>query len=334
MGDLMINIDANKMLEIVNKNSDYTKIAEYIMEKYNNVFNLEQSKKIAKYLIMEKNYTKEDILDGKADDYLQKRAQAKLIELKSVRQKDEEGVEIPLKSQKHNTTKDEIKRFIILITGLASIVAVLGIKNYEFEEEKMKKETSINLGFLASDADSNIYDSEGNIVYQSILENKDPMTGEFLLLEQSLANNIIDVCIKDPSLFDIAIYDTYYNIQFNRIDRLSETWNYLQNYMANDEAFFDLLSTKLNGSFLNYILNILEASGEIKIGSSDYEKYKNAIEEYQSVNKFEKLSRSSMSSLKQMMDKYHDIGNNLYKENNKKIKNLVEEQKDEFGGRK
>ena len=68
----MINIDADKMLDIVNKNSDYTKVAEYILGKSDYAFSLEQAKKIAKYLIMEKKYTKEDLLQGKADDYIQK----------------------------------------------------------------------------------------------------------------------------------------------------------------------------------------------------------------------------------------------------------------------
>ncbi len=321
------------MLDIVNKNSDYTKVAEYILGKSDYTFSLEQAKNIAKYLIMEQKYTKEDLLQGKADDYIQKRAQAKLVELKSVRQKDEERAEVPLKSFKHSISKDEIKRFIILITGLAATVTILGIKNYEFEEEKMKSETSANLGYLASEVGSDIYDSKSNIVYQSALENKDPNTNEFISQSESLANNIIDVCIKDPSLFDITIFDTYYNIQFNRIDKLSETWGYLQKYMANDEAFFELLNTKLNSSFLNYILNMLETSGEIKIGSTDYENYRSAIEEYQKANKYEKLTGEAKVTLREMMDKYHNLGNNLYKENNKKIKNLVEEQKDGFGGR-
>lgn len=325
--------DEKKMFEIINQNSDYRKIAEYILEKFGKKFSYEEARKIAKYLILEKKFTKEEILQGNADEYLKKRAHIKLIMFKSVRQKDEQIVEIPLRTNKHFIKKEEILRLIILIAGLASTVMILGVKSNDYKNAKMREETSINIGLLASEVGSDSYNKERNIVIQSALENKDPETGMRISPSESLANNIIDVCIKDPSLFDVTIYDAYYNIDYNRVDRLSNTWGYLQNYMAKDEAFTEIRNNKLRNTFLHYILDMLVANGKINVKSKDCQNYLDAINEYQKVLKYEDLSKENKVVLKEMMDKYHDLGNNLYKKNSDTIESLVEEQAQEFGGR-
>ena len=60
---------------MVNENSEYYRIARYIMDKhedYENWFTLEEAKKVAKYLILEKNFQNVDILNGKADNEINK----------------------------------------------------------------------------------------------------------------------------------------------------------------------------------------------------------------------------------------------------------------------
>ena len=68
----MANNKTNILFEKINFNSDCRHVAEYIINKFP-VFDLEKAMKLAKYLMLEKNYSKIAILNGEADKFLVKR---------------------------------------------------------------------------------------------------------------------------------------------------------------------------------------------------------------------------------------------------------------------
>ncbi len=315
----------------INLNSDIRQIAEYILTKYKDITS-DVAIEVAKYLILEKKYFKEDILQGKADDDLAKRLHTKIIELNSVRKEEEKDLEIPLKTFKRKTKKEEIKRLAILIAGLAATVMILGVKYNEYNDERIKEETTINLGLLASEVGSDDYLNKRNIVIQSAINPQD-REGNTIPRFVALADDIISICIKDPSLFDITVYDTYYHINQDRLDNFNTTWDTLKNYFTNDEAFNVIYSNKINKSFLNYVLDMLVANDKVKYLDSEYQKYMSVVIEYQNVQKFEELSKPSKVILLDMMNKYQELGQNFYRDNNENIEYLVTEQTKEAESR-
>ena len=325
-------LSEKEIFDKINLQSDCRKIAEeYICKYYGDLYTLDEAMKIAKYLMLElpKNpnaSTKDFILNGYYDDIIINRGKMIVARSKSIKNDTEDIIEIKLKTKKELISKDKLKRLIAGLVATVSIASVFALRfNNNYEE--LKEATTIKLGQLASDD----YVNKTTILAQNSMPTYDAL-GNYISLSEGVASDILNVCIKDPTLFDVTIYDTYYSISSNRLDNFNNIWYTLKTYMANDEAFSPLYAKIANQSFLGYVLEMLTKRGDVIHYMPEYQKCANIVDEYAKVGSYDALSKESHVVLREMMDKYEELGKELYKTNKKTINNLVEEEK-ELGGR-
>ena len=231
-----------------------------------------------------------------------------------------------MKTKKGLISKDKLKIFIIAFVTTATIASAFALR-FNNSYEKLKENSTIKIGQLASD---DYLNDNANIINQNLhsFDNQ----GNYIPLHEGVASDIINVCIKDLSLFDVTIYNTYYNISRNRLDDFTQIWNTMKNYMANDDAFSPIYAKISNQSFLEYVLDMLTRKGDIIHFMPEYQKSIEAINEYNQVQSLEKVSKESRGILVKMMGKYEELGKELYKANKNTINDLVKEEK-KLGGR-
>ena len=327
-----MSLSDKKMLDIVNLNSECRKIAEdYICKYYGNIYNIDEAMKIAKYMMLElpkqpNMSTKEFILNGYYDDIIINRGKLIVARSKSVKNDNEKIIEIKLKTKKELISKDKLKRIIVGLLATVSIASVFALR-FNDNYDELKEATTIKLGQLASDN----YNDKTTILAQNSMPTYDA-EGNYISLAEGIASDIINVCVKDSSLFDITIYDTYYSISNKRLDTFTNIWNNIKNYMANDEAFLPIYAKIANQTFLDYVLQTLSTNRNIIHYFPEYQKFINVVNEYNKVGNYDELSRESKSILQDMMDKYQELGRKLYKSNKSTINNLIEDER-ELGGR-
>lgn len=308
-----MTISENKtdaLFKEINFNSDCRAIAQYIVQKFAN-YDIEKAKKTALNLMKNQKYSKEAILNGEADEIIAKMAYIQLIEDNSVRKKDEQILEIKLKSKKESISGIDMKNLIAIILGLSITVTALGIAYNNKMNEALMSNVGHKIEMLTSDV--------------SLPDNR-------YSFNELSANKIISLCINDPNLFDVAIYNAYYNNATNRINNITKVWDFLQNKLANDDAFSPIYAKMANKTFLDYVLNMLIETGKVEISSKEYEKYVEVIKDYNNNLSFEKVDRTRRRDLVEMMEKYKELGLSLYKSSKNKINEIVETQS--TGGRK
>ena len=105
----------------------------------------------------------------------------------------------------------------------------------------------------------------------------------------------------------------------------------MQTRLSNDDSFEPIYSKISNKSFLSYVLNILMINNKVEQNSKEYQKYVELISEFAKNPTYDAISKENRVVLKEMLQKYQDLGLALYKESNKTIVNAVNE---EIGGRK
>ena len=231
------------LLDKVNFNSDCRIVAEYIINKYTN-FDLEKVMKIAKYLMREKKYTKEDILTGKADEYLAKSSIMQTIANNSVRQKNENVSELKLRTKKEKLSRKELQALLKILGALVLIASAIGITYQNHMNDYFMEDVSDKIEILASE-----------------MPVADDMNYSY---NELAAEKIINMCIENPDLFDVLVHDTYYKINDgHRLDSFTEIWNILQTRLANDESFEPIYSKIANRTFLSYVLNTLMINGKV-----------------------------------------------------------------------
>ncbi len=300
----------NNLFEKINFNSDCRNVAEYILNKFP-VFDLERAMKLAKYLILEKNYSKMAILTGEADEFLAKRSDMQLIINNSVQSPNEKANEVKLRTKKEKVSKKDIQAFAGIMATLILATSILGIAYTDRMNEALVKSTSQKIDVLASEVP----------IKNDMIYNRSELT----------ADRIINICIDNPELFDVLIYDSYYKLNTHRLDSFNEIWNILQTRLSNDDSFEPIYSKISNKSFLSYVLNILMINNKVEQNSKEYQKYVELISEFAKNPTYDAISKENRVVLKEMLQKYQDLGLALYKESNKTIVNAVNE---EMGGRK
>ncbi len=307
----MANNKTDTLFEKINFNSDCRNVAEYIVKKFAD-FDLEKAMQIAKYLMIEEKYSREAILNGEADKFLEKRSKIQQIVNNSVRQENENIIEVKLRTKKEKISKKDVQKLAGIMATLILITSVLGVTYTDRMNEALVRNTSQKIDVLASEV----------VVKDEIAYNYNELT----------ADRIINLCIDNPNLFDVLIYDSYYKINNgHRLDTFTEIWNILQNRLSNDESFEPIYSKISNKTFLSYVLNILMINGKIEQNSKEYQKCIGLISEFALKPSYEDISKENRVVLKEMLQKYQDLGLMLYKESNKTIMNEVNE---EMGGRK
>lgn len=315
-------LSEKEMFDRVNFNSDCCMVAEYICKYYGKMYSLEDAMLIAKYLMLEKKFTKESILNGYADtDFIIPRGKLIVAREKSVRDANEKIIEVKLKTKKGLIDKKILIGIIAAFTIAAGCCTMFALR-FNNSDEKLERATTVKLGQLASDN----YEEISTIIGQNGPLNRDEQ-GNFIPTNEGIASDIVNVCAKDPMLFDVTIFNTYYNISSNRLDTFNEIWNTMLSYMANDPAFSQIYAKIGNQPFLGYVLNMLATRGSVLNFKPEYQKYANVINAYSLVQSYEELSKEDKTTIQEMMNKYYELGQDLYKSSKKTINNLVEEGK-------
>ncbi len=301
----MANNKMDILLDKVNFNSDCRIVAEYIINKYTN-FDLEKVMKIAKYLMREKKYTKEDILTGKADEYLAKSSIMQTIANNSVRQKNENVSELKLRTKKEKLSRKELQALLKILGALVLIASAIGITYQNHMNDYFMEDVSDKIEILASE-----------------MPVADDMNYSY---NELAAEKIINMCIENPDLFDVLVHDTYYKINDgHRLDSFTEIWNILQTRLANDESFEPIYSKIANRTFLSYVLNTLMINGKVDQNSKEYQKYIELISEFAKNPTYDAISKENGIVLKEMLKEYEELGLKLYKDSNKTITQEVKE---------
>lgn len=305
----MANNKENILFEKINFNNDCRYVAEYIIKRFP-VFDLEKAMKLAKYLMLEKNYSKMAILNGKADEFLVKRSGLQSVINNSV-QSPNEISEVKLRTKKIKISRKDMQTLAGIMATLILTTSALGITYIDRMNDALVKNASEKIDVLASEVP----------IKDEIAYNYNELT----------ADRIINMCIVNPDLFDVLIYDNYYKINTHRLDSFNEIWNILQTRISNDNSFESIYLKISNKSFLSYVLNLLMINGKVEQNSKDYQKYVELINEFTKNPTYDAISKENKVVLKDMLQKYEDLGLTLYKESSRTITKAMNE---EMGGRK
>lgn len=312
--------ETDLLIKMVNQNSDLVQIAEYIMSEFPNVFEFAEAKKLAENLIG-KEYTKEDILNGFANRYISKIIMLKRITESNVQKENEPKSKIEFRIIKKSIDKKFVAA-ALLATLVISSVAYIG---HGFDKENEDVVISEYLGMLASPIGSDDYIHKRNIVNQNSYGLGYGDSRVVAYDNYKIAQDIIDVCVKDPSLMDLCIYRTYFDMKYNRLENMDEVLRCLKMFTKDDESL-NFVATNLEGfdTFLEYMLDYIKIDKDSKEYSEFVEvinAYKNAKGE--SGSAFNALDSKEKKIIEKLVNYYQNCKNTLYSEHKATLENLV-----------
>lgn len=321
-------LDDDYIIKMVNENSDYYKIAEYIINKFNLNIEIYEGKEIAKYLIKNLRYTKKDILEGKADIRIKNILNLNKLKSNSVASKNEKVQDIPLK-----TTKIKINRKKVT-TALLSVVAMTMVFNFAVKPAygNMKHQSEIrqSIGMMAASPGTDAYEHKQSIVAQNTYS-----TGSFdnrgfpiyAYHNDGIAEDIIKVCTQDAELFDLCIYNVYFDMAYNKLSNMDDVIKYLKMYTKNDESLTFIYEKVGNCEvFLDYLVN----RGFISPNDKNYYDVLSDIENYKTLMStrdvpFNGLSAKSQDRIEELISEFKENGENLYNEYKNNINQVGDE---------
>lgn len=315
----MLDDNMDKALEMVNNNNGYYKIGEYIISRFNVNMNINMAKEFGKRLILQYGYKKEQILNGEADEIIE-------FELDSKINKSKEIINIPLKTTKTRNTKK------VVVGAIASLLAVTTIYSFgikpAYNEMKENDEIKKSIGMMAAEVGSEDYENKRNIVSQNTykvgLDDRHyPIVAYH---NDGIAKDIIQVCTKEPELFELCMYNVYFDMNYNRLKNMDEVVRYLKNYTEKDESLA-FIQNKLSNC--NVFLDYLITNGFANPNAKDYYQLLESIKEYKNLSSFSALSEESQKRIEDLIDEYEKNKDNLYDN----YKNNLEQDEVNYGTR-
>lgn len=186
-----------------------------IKQKFESDLPLEDIQKILQDLNNE--YSIIDLTDGKADDKIVEMIYARESYYRSIKY-EEENKRIALNVKKEKMFRQAIAVILAAATAIGgAALAIKGI-NHEMEKKEDARNASLNIGILAS---ATIDDQDKTIVEQcyKILGYKNNVSAEAYDLDM-MAEKVLKVCEKNPELFDLALANIYFELEFARLDHM------------------------------------------------------------------------------------------------------------------
>lgn len=342
----MDNQITNDMIRLVNENADMYRIAEYIISKYDGI-DINDAREFAKYLTRTLEFTKSEIITGKADKTIFNWVKGKTLVKNSVLQKGEKRTETQLKTKKENIQPTNFKKRIVLFLATTAVIVyilvniVTGVVTYVTDvSENYKLETSVSqsIGMLASQVGNDAYEYKMNIVAQNTYH----VPGQFdasgnpviAYYNDKIAEDIIKVCSYDSSLFEICMQNTYFNMEQNRLRNMDKVLEWLQ-INTKDEESLSYIYDQIRDCdvFLEYLLG----QGFISPNDEDYHLILEDIEQYKALcgdvrSPFSALPKESQKRLQKLIDEYKKNTEITYPEFVGKLEQLVEDGR-KGGGR-
>ncbi len=325
--------DKSVMKMVNDNNTNYT-VAVYIMEKNPNVFNLEEARGVANYLMKELGFSSKAILDGAAQADIFRQVILKNIRNSSVLKESEEKVKILLKTIKKKVNSSDIEKIIVKVIAVAAACVIVHAAKPLVTENWLDWENvndvSSNIGTIVADMDNSDLQNK-NLVVQNTYQVGFDEDGRPLVAYNSegIAQDILKVCSKDETLLDICLYDVYFNMNYNRLANMDEVIRNIKNYIGNDGNFNSISSSLQNVDvFLDYLLKI----GVVQSNDADYFEVVNAVEAYKRNGSFESLSEKEQKVIQDFIKKYQSSKKEIYETSAAKINDLVS-QAETLGGR-
>lgn len=316
-------------MKLVNENSNIVQIAEYIFEFSGKYLEFEEAKKIAKYLINEENFKKNEILEGLANTKILSIMQYKRMKTKSIQSKEQTESKVPLKTVKKKINPKVIVVGLMVVLNISSLAYLKqSINSYreDFEVSKM-----ISMATTGSDDNSSLvsknsyglnYGDERAVAYDNA----------------GIASDILKVCLQDPELLDLVLFRTYFDMSYNRLSNMDEVIGSLAFYAKDDDNLQFITDSLGNcSSFLDYVFK----KGYIAPNDSDYYLYQNAVNEYNNTMSdfkfpYNNLSKETKNLIDKLLSEYRKSKDNLYSEYKDNLDNIAGSFQDGFseGGRK
>ncbi len=325
----MINLDTTDVIKMVNENSDLVRIAEYIGEYVKDVFEFTEAKEVATYLVKNLGYTKEEILNGKANKYIVAMARYKMVSAKSVEKEpnSKEKAKVPLKTKKKKISKKVIATALASLIGVSFVIGGIKYGVDSISEYKEDTEIANMIGMLAQDEGE-----AGNIISQNTYGFYSGSKRTTAYKVDKIAEDIIDICIQNPDLLDITLYRTYFDMNYNRLDNMDDVIRWLKIYASNDESL-NFINDKLKDTtvFLEYVLNCTISSDD-----KDYKEYQDAIVIYKALKEnndyvYDNLPKDTKKSITKLINKFENKRDSLYTEYKDDLETLLGS---DDGGRK
>lgn len=328
--------------KLVDDNISYNEISKYIAKKSNLIiaeltkegkldglvsinYDITLIKEYVKRLVFEYKFSKDQILRGEADNVIALFVRTQVLKNNSIandkEKKEDKGV--ILKTKKKIVRKKIITNIITFIFLISTIVA---IKNYISREDNVdiEKEVASQLASLAGNSSYNIV--EGNM-YISSMQNNGPLVA---YSNDKNAEDIIDVCKKDPALFSVAIHNVYTSMDTNRLANMDEVLYYLKLFLKQEESLHSLYEEiKDFDVFLEFLVAKGYAQDNKDLITNDIEDYKMLAKTYRSP--FTKLSKEAQDRILEMIEIYKE-NKDLYNDAQEIIDGLNDEEPG-MGGR-
>lgn len=320
--------DTQAALRMVNENSYFHEIASHIIKVF--PLDISQAKKMAEILVKQEGFTKEEILQGKADKSIANRLRFSKAKDKTVREPNKTRAEILLK-----TIKEKVNvRFVA--GALGGVFLISGLINYVDNKMQENNEVTQLLGMLVAEPGSDAYEHKQSIVSQ----NTYIIPGQFddegfpisAYSNEKIAEDIIKICTLDPELFDLCMYDVYFDMNDNKLSNMDSVLRYLQTYTKEDESLQFINDRVANCDvFLDYLVSC----GFANPNSKDYYKVLEDINKYEQAASrsgvpFNELPEESQKRLEALIENFEANKNNLYTEYKDNLENI---ERDNYGSR-
>ena len=302
----------NDMRKIVGDNYDYTEIAAYIMEKSNNRMGTEVALDYARFLVLHKNYIKDEIIqEHKADADIARIISEYNAEIESFESLGDK-VEIPLAPDRRKMTKDWYKKGIIAVVLVAELISLGAVVHKRSDYEK--NQITQHIGMIISNGESkdDIITQNKETVY--VMQNGERVK-QYDYLEEGIANDIIKIIIAHPEALDEVLHNTYCSMTEGRLYNMDNVMKTLYYKMTQDPALQDLAQTFYGcPSFLNY----MQKSGRVRDAYSEEIieaiKLYNKTDHFNDPTSFEKLDEHTKEVLNAFAASYRESKGLNYKE--------------------
>ncbi len=304
----------------------YWQVARYIGERHKGFFSEEEATKFAHYLIDECEFKKAEIMLGDADAEIDEYRSYMEVKQESVSH-EKEQVGTKLRTTKKKVNKVNVKKMMasLLLVASISAVAVKGIN--KLNVKLLDDDISGKLGMLATNIEED-YEHKKTIVEQNtyVANYGDGRTAATEAYDNNgIARDIIDICIKDPKLFDIVVNDVYFDMQYNRLSNMDSVFSYLRDYFSKEDAFKDLYAEIEDCEvFLEYLVK----KGYTNPTDKDYYSLLQDIEIYKGLKDtqivpFNSLDKNGQARVQKLVDNYRNSKANLNNKYRSTINNLI-----------
>ncbi len=309
-------------------NYDETKeVADYIMKKYPSFFSKKDAIMHATRLLNDSNYTKQEVLSGNADETIDLIYKAEVYLARSIRNNEESKV--PFKPIKQHKPIITFKR--ALTFGLA--VAAVTIVGKEIKNATKKNDEYVNIsqniGMLTSLPDSEDYLYKRDIVAQNTYSLGN---GNYVYNTNQMALDILEFSKGNNDLFSLALYDTYYNMNYDKLRNIDDVFLALKINAASENVNEGLNNYNY---FIEYVLNDAVNNGLVKKDSKEYQRLLNAVESYKmaklkvdaNVAVYNNLNDSDQLAINDLVDFVGELRSILGDKYKEAIVTMVEETK-------